>query len=303
MAISHVTDKLVAGEESTFGTAPGTFTLNWGDVQSFSYTENNSVEALGAVGSGHTAQRTEAGLYNVTGTLTTRLSKSSIENLAKATVGDVTVTTGDYSVATSTDAPSFTIKAQHNTTEVAVINGLVFTSFSFEASTDGYLVLNADYVAQKLDLSTETITPVLASDDIFSWLDVSGTWRSVDINATSYTISGDWNVSPEEGRGLETITTGTRRLIKRVIRNNLNISADVDYRLDDTFKPLGYEDEPTSGSLVLTASRGTDNEHIFTITNALENENEASNDSEGTVKEGSLNVVGTDLTIAGDSDV
>lgn len=301
MAISHITDKLVAGEEGTYGTLAPTFTLNWGDVQSFSYDENENASAEGSVGTGHTNSRVEPGLYYVTGTLTTRGTKSSIENLLKALMGDVSVVTGTYTATTSPTVTSYTVKAQHNSTQVALITGLVFTNFTIEASTDGYLVLNGDYLAQKLELNAETITPVIPSDDIFAWLDVCGKWRTTNINATSYTVTGDWAVTPEEGRGLECVTVGNRRLIQRVIRNTLDVSADVDFRIDDTFEVRGYTDEKTSGTLELIFSRGTDNEHTISVTNAIESETSANLDREATVKEGSISLIGTDVSVVGNA--
>ena len=78
MVQSNVSNQVVGGNESTYGTIASTFDLLMGAIESFSWNESESNEAVGAVGSGALPLKNEAGLYLVSGTLTTKPTKTSL---------------------------------------------------------------------------------------------------------------------------------------------------------------------------------------------------------------------------------
>ena len=301
MAISHVSDNIVVGEQDDFSTVAADFNEIAGYVESFSYNEVENLDKFASVGSGAKYSNIEEQLYYVEGTLTTKATKSSLGFMIKAVLGNYEVTDGKYSAEVDTGSKSYwTIKAQHNDTQVAVITGVVFTNFQFEVSVDGYLVLTADYIAQKCDIETEVIDGTVPEDDVYVWLDCKGQVGSDNFVANTFSISGDWNVDATEGRGIQTAGTGERRLLKDVIRHRCNVSGSVDYRVNGDLDVFGYADNVTAQDVVLTASRGADNEHTFTLEKCKLDNKEQEVNNEDSIKEGSFDIEGLNIKITGD---
>ncbi len=78
MVQSNISNQVVFGDETTYGTLASTFTELMGAIDSFSWNEAESTEQIGAVGSGSLPLKNEPGLYLVTGTLVTRPTKTSL---------------------------------------------------------------------------------------------------------------------------------------------------------------------------------------------------------------------------------
>lgn len=300
MVLSNTTNQVVGGIESTYGTLASTFTTLLGAIESFSFNESESIEAVGAVGSGSLPLKNEPGIYLVSGTLVTKPTKTSLPVLLQLFFGN-RVDSTDYTITendTSIDSLSF--KSQYTTTETVQITGAVFTNLNIDMSKDGFLVISLDYIAQKLLVATETVTYTQPTDSCFSWLDICGTYDGNEFKANSITMTADWNIDANEGRGLECVTSGERRLIQRVIKNNLTLGGNIDVNIENS-NELGYEDEKTDKTLAVTISRGTDNEHVFTYTGTqLDNKN-----SEATAENGIKNltadiVSGLGLSFTGD---
>ena len=190
MVISHVSDEVVFGEETTYGTLASTFTEQLGAIESFSYTEIEAFEQIGSVGSGHTPIKNEPGLYSVTGTLVTKPTKSSLPRLLELFFGN-RVDATDYTITDDLTITSLSAKAQHTTTETVQITGLVFTTINIEATQDGFLTISMDYLAKKLAVATETVSYTQPTDSCFSYLDTSGTYNSNAVKANAC-LDRDW---------------------------------------------------------------------------------------------------------------
>jgi len=303
MAISHVSDNIVVGEQNDFPTKAETFDEVVGYVESFSYNEVENLDKFASVGSGAKYSNIEEQLYYVEGTLTTKATKSSLPFMLKAVLGNYSVDNGTYTAEIDKGNKSYwTVKAQHNDTQVAVITGVVFTNFQFEVSVDGYLVLTADYIGQKCSIETESIDGTVPEDDVYVWLDCNGKVGSDEFVANTFSVSGDWNVDATEGRGIQTASDGERRLLKDVIRHRCNVSGSVDYRVNGDLNIFGYSDNITSQDVVLTASRGSENTHTFTLENCKLDNKEQDVNNEDSIKEGSFDIEGINIIVEGDTN-
>jgi len=298
MVISHISNKIIIGEESSFGTEASAYDKNFGFIQSFSYTENESIEQIGTIGGGHTHNRNEPGIYHISGTLVTKVTKSTLPIVLTAFLGGYSDDGVDYTITSSTTVKSYSVKAQHSDDDIAKITGIVFTNLSIDASKDGTLEVSMDYIGKKLELVTESITPIIPTDSLYSWLDIFGTYNSLNLIGNSFSIELDWNIDPNDGRGLESVTAGERRLIQRVIKNNLNVSGNFDALIQDT-EFFGYNDEITESSFVLTLSRGTDNQHTFTLSNAVLDNKSVEKTAEAGLSNMTADVLAFDITVTG----
>jgi len=300
MVHSKIVDEVVAGNETTYGTLASTFTLALGAIESFSYTENENVQPINGVGNGWTPIKNEDGLYHVSGSLVSKPTKSSLPVLLEYFFGN-RVDATDYTVIDSTTIKSMSFKAQHTPTQTVQITGAVFTNINIEASKDGFLVISLDYIAKKLTVATETVTYTQPTDSVFMWVDTYGTWGGSAVKANAWTITGDWNIDPNDGRGLESVAAGERRLIQRVIKNNLTLGGSADLLVDGAISELGYADERTDKTLVFTVSRGTDNQHDFTLSGCRTNNKSSDEGSEAGIKNLTFDIASAlDISIAGD---
>ena len=306
MVVSQVCNEITKSREAVYGDATATTEADWGYIESFSYTEEETVEQIGTVGGGATFQRNEPGLYKVTGTLTTKVTKASLPELLEGFFGGRTDTT-DYAISHDEKTIiSYVVQAQHSravggigSDQIATISGLVFTTLNIDAAKDGFMIVSCDFLAQKLVMSAGTISTTLPTESLYSWLDISGSYGGTALKANSYSLNLDWNVDPNDGRGLESVSAGSRRLIQRVIKNTLLVSGSIDVKIEDALE-FGYEDEKTDQTLVLTTSRGTDNEHTFTVTGCDLDNKSSEMTAEAGVKNFTADVLGRDMTAAGD---
>ena len=300
MVQSNISNQVVFGDESTYGTLSSAFTLLMGAVDTFSWNESESTEPIGSLGSGSLPLKNEPGLYLVTGTLVTRPTKSSLPVLLDYFFGDRT-DVDDYTIVNDdTTIKSISVKAQHTATDTVQITGLVFTNLSIDMAKDGIMSLSMDYIAKKLITATETVTYTQPTDACFTWLDISGTYGGNAFKGNSVVMTADWNIDANDGRGLETVGAGERRLIQRVVKNNLTLGGNFDVVIENT-NEIGYEDEKTDQTLIVTVSRGTDNAHTFTYTGTqLDNKNFEATHENG-VKNFTADIVGgLTVSMAGD---
>lgn len=298
---SNILNEVVLGEESTYGTAPGTFTEAFGAIESFSYTENESIEEIGAIGSGATPLTHEPGLYWVSGQLVTRPTKSSLPVILKAVLG-ARVDATDYTITDdAATVLSYAARVHYNAANIGEITGLVFTNATLDVAKDGQMTLSLDYIAKKLEIKAGSASYTQPTDSIFTWLDVCGSYGGVNFIGNNISVTWDWNISESEGRGLECQVAGQRRLIQRVTKNNLSLSGSIDVDIDGTFQELGYVDDPTKKNLVVTMERGTDNQHVLTLTNCLLDNKSVEATTDNGIKNMTADVAGaTDISIAGD---
>lgn len=302
--ISNVDNKYLFGKESTYGTIPGSITqLDIGHVQSISIDEDEGTERNDSMNSGFTPTDFEDGVYNVSGQIVTRATKASIPVILEAILGTLTDNSDDtYTMTTnnvSSDALSYCMKVNNTTGKTLQIAGISFTGGEGRIEKDGFFELTMNYQAQIVKTATETIDPSTTIGSPFHSLD---SYVTYDGNATildSFNFSIDWGFDISDSRGIEAAHANGRRVIKRVVRHNMTLEGSFESKSDDNID-TGYIDERTSVDIVLVVSRGTSNEHTFTISTSRTKtrSRELNNDSETRVL--SADFVGKDISVTGD---
>ena len=90
--ISNVGNRYIFALESAYGTLPSPFTaLDLGHVQSISVNEDDTVEEISSMNSGHTLEDLDDDLYNLSGTILTKCTKASLPVILKALMTSGTV--------------------------------------------------------------------------------------------------------------------------------------------------------------------------------------------------------------------
>ena len=101
VCISNVNNKYVVAEESVFGTTPAPFTaVDWGHIQKITITEEESVEKMSSLNSGHLAAIFEDGLYWANVSIETKVSKAALPNLLKFMMGVYNDDATDFTITT-----------------------------------------------------------------------------------------------------------------------------------------------------------------------------------------------------------
>lgn len=300
VCISNVGNKYIAAEESTFGTTPAPFTsVDLGHVQKITIDEEENVEKMGSLNSGHLSAAFEDGLYWANVSIETKVSKASFPNLLKFVLGTYSDDATDYTITSSNSSNSLSLKANYLATNVLLINGLVCKDFELSAAKDETVTMTINCIAKKVSKSVETLTVTTNTDDKFSWLDLSAT---VGGNATvlnTFSLTGNWNVTDNEGRGIEAVGAGERRLIQCVLQHRLDLSGSYEAEMDDNLG-IGYEDERSNEAIVVTLSRGSDNDHVFTMATTRSFGRNVDHNIDNTKKIVSYDYEALDVSIVGD---
>lgn len=301
MAISHVSDKADFNVESTYGTDPGSYGgLASGIIQKFSFQEVENMRKIGDLNNGHKYLKNEPGFYYVQGTLETLPTKSSLPALLEAFFGGRTDVT-DYTITSDSDTiNSYTARASYIDGTHVVITGLVFTTLKIDVAKDGDLVFSMDYIAQKLTPTAGSISPSVTSEDQFTDMDLYGAYGGNNLIMDTFSATFDWKIDPRQGRGMESVASGSRRLISRVIKNRIEITGSVEAELDDDHFSLGYEDEKTDSTLALNYSRGTDNAHAINFTGVQRDNPEVGLENSDDVRKISVDFSALDFSATGD---
>lgn len=239
--------------------------MDAGHIQKITIGEEESSEKLNSLNSGHLAAKFEDGLYWANVSIETKVTKASLPVLLKAALGDVAEST-DYTATSDLALNSYSLKVSYLASSVLLINGLAVKDFSITAAKGETVIMTLNCIAMKVAPSVESLTVTTNTDTCFSWLDCEAT---VDGNAqvlNNFTINGNWNVTDDEGRGIEAVSTGERRLIRTVVKHRFDVSGNYEMEIDANGE-IGYADERTDEAVVFTIARGTDNEHVFTMSN------------------------------------
>lgn len=176
----------------------------------------------------------------------------------------------DYTITSSnTTIISYSIKVSltdPTTGDVALINGFTVKDFEINVAKGETVSVTMNGIAREVTKSTESISPTKNTDAIFKDLDTSITVAGNSHVLNTFTISGNWNVTDDEGRGIESVSAGDRRLIARVIKHGFDVSGSYEAEVSDNSE-FGYTESRTDEAIVVTITRGTDNTHVFTMSN------------------------------------
>jgi hypothetical protein len=303
--ISSINNRYLIVKESDFGTMPEITQLDFGYVQTISIEESEEVEEISAINTLHTLADLDDDLYNVSGTITTKLSHPSIANILEALCGKITEDdpeAGKYTIETdpvTSDDLSYSMKVNTETGKTLEITGICFTAGEITIERDGSTEVSLDYICKKVTPATENLDPETPVGKVYKGLDACVTYGGEDTRLEDFSISLDWNYDEADSRGIEDVDAGERRLIQRIIRNQLNLTGSFTSHMDSNID-TGYEDDRDNVAIVLTLSRGTDNEHVFTIANARVTSRSRDLETGDGKKLLSCDFTGVDLEVSGD---
>jgi hypothetical protein len=299
VCISNVGNKYIAATESVYGTTPAPFTaIDLGHIQKITVNEEDNPEKMSSLNSGHLAAVFEDGLYFANVSIETHVSKASLPVLLKLALGARTDAT-DYTVTSTPVSNSISLKFFYQTTKCGLLNGIVVKDFEISASKGETVTMTLNCIAMKLSKTTETLTVTTNVDAKMTWLDCKMTIGAVAAVLNNFTISGNWNVTDDEGRGIEAMTAGSRRLINCVLQHRLDISGSYESEVNDT-QEFGYTEERSDAALVFTISRGSDNEHVFTMTKSRSFSRSIDMSTDSSKKVISYDFEAIDLGVTGD---
>ena len=291
-------NKYQLGKETTYGTEATTLSLDWGHITAINITEEENSEKLSSINGGHTGQIFEDGLYWANVSISILATKASLPSILEACLGSRTDAT-DYTIASSLDELSYSIKASHTNTNIVTILGWSVKDFEISVARGEKFAVTMNGIARKVTGSAGSITSTANTDKVFTDLDCKVT---VGGNATvlnNFSISGNWNVTDDEGRGIEAMASADRRLINCVVKHTLDISGSYEAEVDNDLE-IGYTSERDDEAIVFTVSRGSANEHVFTMSNTRSSSRELGLNTDNTKRVMSYNYEALDLAVTGD---
>jgi len=299
VCISNVGNKYIGAIETAYGTSPTPFTaVDLGHIQKITVKEEDNTEKLTSLNAGHLNAMFEDGLYWANVTIETKVSKASLPVLLKLALGarDDAV---DYTVTSDPTIQSLSLKFFYQGTKIGLLNGLVVKDFDISASKDESISMTLNCIAKKMSKVTETLSVTTNTGTPMSWLDTSITIGEVPSVLNSFNLSGNWNVTDNEGRGIEAVGAGSRRLITTVLRHRLDINGSYEVEVNDT-QEFGYTEDRADEAITVTMSRGTDNSHIFTLANTRSFARSMDMTMDTTKKAISYDYEALDVTVVGD---
>jgi len=304
--ISNVSNKYIFAEEATFGTLPSPFTaLDIGYVQTISISEDNQVEEVSSINTEHTLALLEDSLYNLSGSITTKCTKASLPVLMESLFGKITYDSpgaGQYTAVTSpvtTTTLSYSMKFNTQAGKIMEMRGIAITGGEINVEKDGSVEITLNYQAQILEGASETLTVSTDTGTLFKDLDCYVTYGAGPTILQSFSISMDWNIDLGDSRGIEVAHANGRRVISRVVRNALSLTGSFESEMDATID-AEYADERSDVAIVLVLSRGTDNDHTFTIAASRTTTKSRDLSTDSSSKKISCDFVGKDIALVGE---
>lgn len=302
VSFSNIQNRYQAAEETTFGTTPSPFTLlDFGHVQRITIGEEENTEKIAGINSGHTYALFEDKLYWTNVSIETLVSKAALPVLLKAALGSRADAT-DYTITSSTAYSSYSLKVSHTdetTGDVILINGFTVKDFEISITKEDAISITLNGIAKKAVKSTEAISVTTNTDQTLFGMDTSITVGGNSFVMNNFTISGNWNTTDDEGRGIESVSAGERRLLQRFTKHVLDLSGSYEALVDDNDE-FGYTDERSDQAIVVTISRGTDNEHVFTMSNTRSFNREKENTRDNALRVISYDYEALDVSVGGD---
>lgn len=302
--ISNVGNRYIFGKETTYGTLPGVITqLDLGHVQSISIDEDESTEQIDSINSGHTAFDFEDGVYNVKGSIVTKITKAALPVVLEALLGAIADTSLDTYTATTdpvdSDDLSYYMKFNTQSGKTMHMLGICITGGEGNVEKDGSVEFTLNYTSQIVDPQTESISPSTNTGAIFMGLDASVTYNGNTTILDSFNFTVDWNIDDGDSRGIEVAHANGRRVINRIVRNALTLSGSFSSQMDANID-TGYVGERTGVPIVLTLDRSSDNTHTFTFVTSRTNTRSRELSNDNSSKKLDCDFQATDFSVVGD---
>ena len=301
--VSYVTDGIVLGEESTYGTEASTFTDSLGFINSMDVNINDEVKQLRHVKGGTDGilvQRNLDLLHTVNGSIETYPIDWKVLEFF---LGDYTEPS-TYLINPSSTIKSLTFKGNYDGTDGIELLGTVLTKATINLRQNEPVVINYDYIAKKDVQITESITGTAPNQDPLTFLSGSLTVNSKNYKINTMTIPMDFNA--EGRRNIENVSTGDERVITEVIKKNFSVSFNINADLQDMDDEW---EEYTGGTSVQTARSdfnivGTFEDangdtHTLNITGCRGTLFKKGYRTDGEVKNFDFNGVGKDVSFTG----
>lgn len=300
VTISNVNNKYIAAKETAYGDIPAPFTsVDFGHIQSVTLSEEENMTKERGINSGHTAALFEDGLYWVNTTIKTLVTKASLPALLELCMGKKVEST-DYTITSDNEVSnSYSFKIKHTTTKIVLINGFDIKDFIIEGAKGETVSVTLNGISKKATTPTETLVVTKNTDAIFKDLDMTVTIGGNSFVLNNFTINGNWNVTDDEGRGIESVSAGERRLIQRVIKHGFDVSGSYEAEVDDNGE-FGYTETRTDEEIIFTLARGTDNEHVFTMSNTRSGGRDMERNNDNTKVIVSYDYEALDVGVVGD---
>ncbi len=305
--LSQVGRRYILAKESEFGTKPLSVTqLDFGLMQEIQLTEDDSLERVNSINTGHTSALMEEGLYNGSISFTTQPTQPALTNILEGILGDIDLDTpeaGKYTVTTSpitSEDLSYFLTATDSTGKVWEVTGIHITEATLNFSKGSINSIDLTGVFKKAEVVDGTISPATNISNPYQWLDTKVAFGTENMILESLSLTLNWNASNDDGRGIEAVSEGERRLIQRVIRHRLVVSGNFESEALNDELNKGYEDELTSDSLVIIMSRGTDNEQTFTVSGVKLTNKQNTLNTENELSGFSADFEGLDVSVEGD---
>lgn len=300
--LSQVNNKYIIAKESTFGTKPSPFTkLDFGQVQTIEFTQDETIEEANSINTGHTIGHIEPGIYKGTITMSLRPTKSCLPVVLEAIAGSRTNNSdGTYTITTTlTNNYSYYVQATDASDTIWDIAGVCFTSATLNVQKGNITTIDLNGYFREASSGAGTVTPITNNSDLFSFLDCYVEFGGNSTVMNSFTLTLDWNASEDDFRGIQEMAAGERRLIAQVVKNRLKVSGSAECYLDSNIN-IGYDDDLTTNDIVVVLNRGTDNEHTFTVSDAVTTNRKNTLNTENNAKVMSFDYTGVDASVVGD---
>ena len=298
VCISNVNNKYEAGVEASYGVEAVAFDLDLGQVQTITIGEEENTEKLASINGGHTYNIFEDGLYWAPVSIETLVTKASLPILLKATLGSVVETT-EYAATTTTDFTSYSLNASYSVDQIAKLKGFVVKDFDISGAKGESVAITLNGTARVAVIAAGTVTVTKNTDKIFKDLDMSVLIGGNASVLNSFNIAGNWNVTDDEGRGIEAVVAGERRLLTCFTKHVLDLNGSYEAEVSNDLE-FGYIEERTNEEIVFTISRGTDNEHVFTMSDTRSFNRELNLSTDNTKRVVSYDYEALDVSVVGD---
>jgi len=301
--ISYNLDGVKFAEESTWGTAGATFTVDLGWIQTVQVNLADEVKQLRHIKGGTDGLLAESNLdllHTVNG---------SIETLAvnwiplQYLLGDYTATT-TYTINPSRTISGLTMKGSYDATDTLQIVGLTLTKATISMSEGEAIGINYDYIGKKENELTETVTGTAPSENPMTFL--SGSMAVDGNNYKINTATIDIDFQTVGRRNIEAISSGDERVITEAIKRNLNLTFNINADLEDIDTEYevytggtSVQSARTDFNIVMTMLSSDGETHVMTFTGARGTTFDKGMNVTGEVKNFNFNGVGRDVQFTG----
>jgi len=150
-----ISDAVLFGKETTFGTEASTYDIDIPYIQSFSWTVDFSVKQIASLGAGVKYVANIDGVKSISGSMEWLVADGSEFEMM---LGASTVESGTRTITIANTLPSYSAKAQKDATNALKFLGLKFGSLSLSIAKGEEFRASADWVAKSITKVAENVS-------------------------------------------------------------------------------------------------------------------------------------------------